>query len=47
MNPLDSAAMADAYDRLLASVGRVASEIGDGRLTYTGRWSVVTSTTAS
>jgi hypothetical protein len=39
MNPLDSAAMADAYERLLASVGRVASEIGDGRLT--SHWPLV------
>jgi hypothetical protein len=33
MNPLNSPPMADAYDRLLASVGRVASDVGDGRLT--------------
>ena len=45
INPLDSPQMTDAYDRLLASVGRVAPEVGSGRLT--GHWSVVTSTTAS
>lgn len=33
MNALDSPQMAHAYDRLLASVGRVASDVGDGRLT--------------
>ena len=36
---LDSQRMADAYDRLLASVGRVALEVGDGRLT--SHWPLV------
>lgn len=39
MNPLDSPQMTDAYDRLLASVGRVAPDIGDGRLT--SHWPLV------
>jgi len=39
MKPLDSPQMADAYDRLLASVGRVAPEVGDGRLT--SHWPLV------
>lgn len=33
MNPLDDQRMAEAYGRLLACVGRVAAEVGDGRLT--------------
>jgi hypothetical protein len=36
---LDSQRMADAYDRLLASVGRVALEVGDRRLT--SHWPLV------
>lgn len=39
MNPLDSPQMADAYDRLLQSVGRVAHEVGDERLT--SHWPLV------
>jgi hypothetical protein len=39
MKPLDSPQMTDAYDRLLTSVGRVAPEIGDGRLT--SHWPLV------
>ena len=39
ISPLDSQRMADAYDRLLASVGRVAPEVGDGRLT--SHWPLV------
>jgi len=39
MNPLDSLAMTHAYDRLLESVGRVAPEVGDGRLT--SHWPLV------
>jgi hypothetical protein len=39
MNPLDSAQMTGAYDRLLASVGRVALEVGSGRLT--SHWPLV------
>jgi hypothetical protein len=39
MKPLDSPQMADAYDRLLTSVGRVAREIGDERLT--SHWPLV------
>jgi hypothetical protein len=39
MNLLDSRQMADAYERLLVSVGRVAPEIGDGRLT--SHWPLV------
>ncbi len=37
--PLDSPQMADAYDRLLAEIGRAASVIGDGRLT--SHWPLV------
>jgi hypothetical protein len=39
MNPLNSPPMAVAYDRLLANVGRVAAEVGDGRLT--SHWPLV------
>lgn len=39
MNPLNSPPMVDAYDRLLASVGNVAEEVGDGRLT--SHWPLV------
>jgi len=39
ISPLDSPQMADAYDRLLASVGRVAPEVGSGRLT--SHWPLV------
>ncbi len=39
ISPLDRQRMADAYDRLLASVGRVALEVGDGRLT--SHWPLV------
>jgi hypothetical protein len=39
MNPLDNQRMADAYDRLLASLGRAAPEFGRGRLT--SHWPLV------
>lgn len=39
MSPLDNPQMTDAYDRLLGSVGRSASEVGDGRLT--SHWPLV------
>lgn len=39
MNPLDSPRMTDAYDRLLASVGRVAPDVGEGHLT--SHWPLV------
>jgi hypothetical protein len=39
VRPLDGQRMADAYDRLLASVGRVAAEVGNGRLT--SHWPIV------
>lgn len=39
MTLLDSPQMADAYDRLLAGVGRAAAEVGDGRLT--SHWPLV------
>ena len=39
MKALDSPKMTNAYDRLLASVGHVAGEVGDGRLT--SHWPLV------
>lgn len=39
MNPLDSPLVGDAYDRLLVDVGRVALEVGSGRLT--SHWPLV------
>jgi hypothetical protein len=39
INPLDSRRMTDAYDRLLESVGRVAPDVGNGRLT--SHWPLV------
>jgi hypothetical protein len=39
MNPLDNQRIADAYDRLLASVGRAAAKVGEERLT--SHWPLV------
>lgn len=39
MKPLDSPQLVDAYDRLLANVGRVATEVENGRLT--SHWPLV------
>jgi hypothetical protein len=39
INPLDTQRMADAYHRLVASVGRAAPEVGDRRLT--SHWPLV------